>query len=98
MIIKLLRYLFGAINSRIITALDTVYHFIAIFRYINNLPGTLPSLKQVYLFSMKNLLKWFALLALVSLSRRFVIFSFAFNFIPLWWIILSGTFSCRAYS
>ena len=57
MIIKLLRYLFGAINSRIITALDTVYHFIAIFRYINNLPGTLPSLKQVYLFSMKNLLK-----------------------------------------
>ena len=57
MIIKLFRYLSGAINSRIITALDTVYHFTAIFRYINNLPGTLPSLKQVYLFSMKNLLK-----------------------------------------
>ena len=39
--IKLFRYLFGAINCRIITVLGTVYHFIAIFRYINNLPEKL---------------------------------------------------------
>ena len=47
--IKLFRYLFGAINCRIITVLGTVYHFIAIFRYINNLPDTLPSLLNKFI-------------------------------------------------
>ena len=47
MLIKLFRYLFKAINSHIINILDVVYHFIPVFRYINNLPDSLPSLKQV---------------------------------------------------
>ena len=46
MIITLFRYLLRAITSDIITILDTVYHFIAFFRYTNNLPDSPPSLKQ----------------------------------------------------
>ena len=72
MIIKFFHYLFSAISSYIITIFDTVYHFISFFRYIDNFPDSLPSLTKFNLFSMKNLLKWFALLALVNLSWSFL--------------------------
>ena len=55
--------LFRAINSHIITILDTVYHFIVLFRYINNLLDSPQVLNKFNLFSMKNMLRWFALLA-----------------------------------
>ena len=47
MLIKLFDYLFRANYKYIITILDTVYHFIPFFRYINDLPDSLSSLKQV---------------------------------------------------
>ena len=99
MIITLFRYLFRAINSHIITILNTVYHFIAFFRYINNLPDSPQVLNKLYLFSMKNLLKIICFTSSSQFKQKlFVFFLLCIQFYSALMDLLNGTFSCRKYS